>query len=208
MGASRLTSHRAVFVDRDGVLNRNVHNPATGALEAPLTPARFELIPGVPAALAKLQEAGFLLFMVSNQPNYAKGKSSLATLAAIHRRLEAMLAEAHVNFAEFNYCLHHPAGVVPGYSGPCRCRKPSPYFLLRARNRFALDMRESWMIGDRLTDVDCGLAAGVRTILIGSTNNEAVPGHPRSSAYNAVDLVEAVKIVTGEKKIIRLDQPR
>jgi len=199
MGASRLTPRRAVFLDRDGVLNRNVRNPLTGAFESPLTPAQFHLISGVTTALTELQAAGFLLFLVSNQPNYAKGKTSLATLEAIHRKLEQALTAARVSFAGFNYCFHHPAGVVPAYSGPCRCRKPSPYFLLQARDQFALEMRKSWMIGDRPTDVECGLAAGVRTILVGeNVSSTGVTGEP-SSDFIATDLAEAVKIVLREE---------
>ncbi len=199
MGAGRLTLRRAVFLDRDGVLNHNIRNPSTGAFEAPLTPAQFQLIPGVTTALAALQEAGFLLFLVSNQPDYAKGKNSLATLEAIHRRLEEALTDARVSFAGFNYCFHHPEGVVPAYSGPCRCRKPSPYFLLRARDRFMLDMRQSWMIGDRLTDVECGRAAGVKTILVGTMASQTGLSHTLTSDYVADDLVTATKIVLREE---------
>ncbi len=199
MGAGRLTLRRAVFLDRDGLLNHNIRNPSTGAFEAPLTPAQFQLIPGVTTALAALQEAGFLLFLVSNQPDYAKGKNSLATLEAIHRRLEEALTDARVSFAGFNYCFHHPEGVVPAYSGPCRCRKPSPYFLLRARDRFMLDMRQSWMIGDRLTDVECGRAAGVKTILVGTMASQTGLSHTLTSDYVADDLVTATKIVLREE---------
>ena len=85
---------RAVFLDRDGVLNRNVWNPATGKYESPLTPEDFELLPDVIPALQLLRDAGYLLFLVSNQPNHAKGKAGMDTLDAIHRRLETALAAA------------------------------------------------------------------------------------------------------------------
>jgi D-glycero-D-manno-heptose 1,7-bisphosphate phosphatase len=199
MGAGRLTPRRAVFLDRDGVLNHNIRNPLTGAFEAPRTPTQFQLIPGVTTALAALQEAGFLLFLVSNQPDYAKGKNSRATLAAIHRRLEEALTDARVSFAGFNYCFHHPEGVVPEYSGPCRCRKPSPYFLLRARDQFMLDMRQSWMIGDRLTDIECGRAAGVKTILVDTIDSQTELTPTPAADYVADDLVTAAKIVLAEK---------
>ena len=166
MGADERRGRRAVFLDRDGVINRNVLNPATGEYESPLTVAEFALIPGAREALLRLQEAGFLLFLVSNQPNYAKGKSSLAELDAIDAALRRELAAIGVEFAAFYYCLHHPEGVVAGYSGACICRKPSPYFLLKAIREFGLDAAESWMVGDRTTDVLCGRAAGVRTIYI------------------------------------------
>ena len=196
MGERRpLRSARAIFLDRDGVLSRNILNPHSGVLEAPLTPDGFQLMPGAIEALAKLADGGFQLILVSNQPNYAKGKASLATLAAIHRKFEAALADASIQFTEFNYCLHHPEGVVPGYSGVCSCRKPSPYFLLRAEERYRLDRRGCWMIGDRLTDVECGRAAGVTTILIAPPNEPERAYRGPAPHHTAADLAEAVGIV-------------
>lgn len=167
MGAARA----AVFLDRDGVINRNVFNPATGCHEAPLTAGDFVFVPGVAQALRQLQSAGYLLFVVSNQPNYAKGKSSFRRIFAIDQKMRRELASAGIAFSGVYYCLHHPQGIVPEYSGPCGCRKPSPYFLLRAIRKFHLDPERSWMIGDRETDVLCGRAAGVRTIFVGERSN-------------------------------------
>jgi len=154
-------TRRAVFLDRDGVLNRNVWNPATRAYESPLTPEQFELLPAVIPALQSLRDVGYFLFLVSNQPNYVKGKASMQTLDAIQGRLESALAEAKVSFAAYYYCFHHPA-----FTGQCVCRKPSPYFLFHARDAFGIDLRHSWMVGDRATDIECGRAAGVRTLEI------------------------------------------
>lgn len=126
-----------------------------------------------------MRDAGFLLFLVSNQPNYAKGKSTLAELEAIDAVFRREMSQINVEFAAVYYCLHHPKGRVPGYSGPCVCRKPSPYFLLNAIRKFNLDASQCWMIGDRATDILCGHSAGVRTILIGETvqNNTFLADH-------------------------------
>ncbi len=161
-------SRAAIFLDRDGVLNHLVHNPATGRMESPLTPADVRLIDGVVPALRRLQHAGYPLILVSNQPNYALGKSTLDALNAIHARLITELLHAGIRFRRFCYCLHHPKGVVPGYSGLCVCRKPSPWFLLRARDDFGFSLSHCWMIGDQPTDTQCGRAAGVRTIRLDS----------------------------------------
>jgi len=168
----------AVFVDRDGVINRNVWNAASGEYEAPLAAADFALAPGALEGLRRLRRAGFLLFVVSNQPNYAKGKATLEELAAIDARMRREISAAGIALAGVYHCLHHPEGIVAEYSGQCVCRKPSPYFLLRAMREFGLDAAQSWMIGDRETDVICGRAAGVRTIFIderceGSTGTDA-----------------------------------
>ena len=156
----------AVFLDRDGVLNRNVFNPATRAWEAPHHPDDFVLTPGALPALARLAAGGFRLFVVSNQPDYALGKASLEAIAAIHHRLAAQLTAAHVEVDAFYYCYHHPRGIVPGYSGDCACRKPSPYFLFQAHDSYGIELAASWMVGDRASDIACGRAAGVRTIRI------------------------------------------
>jgi len=173
MGADGRSGRRAVFLDRDGVINRNVLNPATGELEAPLTAAEFEVLPGVPEALRRLQAAGYLLFVVSNQPNYAKGKSTLRELRAVDRAMRDALDAMRVRTAAVYYCLHHPEGVVPGYAAPCACRKPAPYFLLKAAREFGIDLSQSWMVGDRATDVECGRRAGARAILVGASADDS-----------------------------------
>lgn len=161
----------AIFLDRDGVLNPLVLNPATGRMESPLTPEDFTLGDGVIEALKGLKSGGYRLILVSNQPNYALGKCSLSRLGEIHGKMLAELAAAGVTFARFCYCLHHPKGVVPGYGGTCACRKPSPWFLEQARADFGLRMEDSWMVGDQPSDMACGRAAGVRTVRIGSAGD-------------------------------------
>ena len=193
MGAIGNRRQRAVFLDRDGVINRNVYNPATGEFESPLTVADFALIPGALNAMRALRSAGFCLFLVSNQPNLAKGKSTLEQLSAIHQKFLSGLAEAAVGFAEFYYCFHHPNGVVSGYSRHCECRKPSPHFLLTASSQFDVDLRRSWMVGDRQTDIECGGAAGTRTILIQSARPHAGEG-TRPDAV-APDLRTAAQLI-------------
>jgi D-glycero-D-manno-heptose 1,7-bisphosphate phosphatase len=166
MGKSKPGRKRAIFLDRDGVINRNIWNPATSQYESPLSADAFELLPGVLHALVELQSAGFLLFVVSNQPNYAKGKSAIDVPAAIHRKLLSLTAAAGIIFAACYYCFHHPQGSQSSYSGACICRKPSPYFLYQAEEHFGIDLANSWMIGDRESDMQCGRAAGARTIFI------------------------------------------
>lgn len=157
---------RAVFLDRDGVLNRNVFYSDTGAYESPRTAAEFELFPHVIGALKLLIQAEYRLFLVSNQPNVAKGKSTLEDLQRTHEALKASLESNAILFEDFYYCYHHPESRVPELKGPCVCRKPAPYFLLKAEREHGIDLAQSWMIGDRATDIECGEAAGVRTIRV------------------------------------------
>jgi D-glycero-D-manno-heptose 1,7-bisphosphate phosphatase len=178
---------RAVFLDRDGVLNRNVWNPATNQYESPLRPEQFALLPDVIPALQLLSHAGYLLFLVSNQPNFAKGKTSLHALDVIHRKLETTLTDAQIILAASYYCYHHP-----DVTGKCICRKPSPYFLWKARDEFGIHLAESWMIGDRVTDIQCGRAAAARTIRITNT-----PSAEKEADHAAPDLWSAAQIIAG-----------
>jgi len=203
MGIGKVTP-AAVFLDRDGVLNPTVLNPVTGRMESPLTPDDFHLVEGVIPALLRLLSNGYLLVLVSNQPNFALGKCSLEILAAIHRKLLAELDRAGITFTRFSYCLHHPRGVTPGYAGFCVCRKPSPWFLLRARDDFQLSLAHSWMIGDQPTDIRCGRAAGVRTIRVVSNPLPAPSSNPGPKLllhadpapdYTVPNLLEAAEII-------------
>ncbi len=182
---------RAVFLDRDGTLNRNIWNPDTNAFESPLTPEHMELLPGAGAALKLLRQAGFLLVLVSNQPNAAKGKATMQMLDAIHERFEGLLREEGIALDAVYYCFHHP-----DFSGPCECRKPSPYFLLKARNRFGMDLVASWMIGDRISDVQCGRAAGTRCIFLTQEKGTDIPAD-----YLAPDVWSGAQIILEDQAV-------
>lgn len=193
-----MNKKRAVFLDRDGVLNRNVFNPRTGEYESPNRPEEFKLSPNIMPALCALQQAGFLLFLVSNQPNYAKGKSTMEELRAVHTCLVVALQTAGVSFADYYYCFHHPHGKVAGYSGPCECRKPSPYFLLKARDQFGISLSDSWMVGDRLTDIECGIAAGLKTIRVEEDHPVTRGAGEAKSDYEVRDFVRAAEIIIND----------
>jgi D-glycero-D-manno-heptose 1,7-bisphosphate phosphatase len=198
MGIGRLAPaapNRAVFVDRDGVINRNVFNAETGAYESPHRPEDFHLADGAIPALARLETAGFRLFLVSNQPSYAKGKTTLAMLEAVHGRLMDALKAARITFSAFYYCYHHPESKVPGYGGPCSCRKPSPFFLFKARDEFGIDLAQSWMIGDRVTDIECGRAAGVHTIRVAEDHPATRRADEMPAEFEVRDLAQAVDII-------------
>jgi D-glycero-D-manno-heptose 1,7-bisphosphate phosphatase len=184
VGIDALMGAKAVFLDRDGVINANVFYADTGEVEAPRIAADFQFLPGVLEAMQRLQAAGYLLFVVSNQPNRAKRKATKADHDAIQAKLAAALDAGGIAVIDYFYCFHHPQGVEPSLSGPCDCRKPSPFFLNQARDAHGLDMAASWMVGDRDSDIACGRAAGVRTIRIGQDTD-------RAAAYTAPDLMAA-----------------
>jgi len=185
---------KAVFLDRDGVINRLVFNPASGRYESPHTAAELEVHPFAAESLRKLRDAGYLLFLVSNQPSYAKGKTSLENIMAVHHKLDRQLKTNGVRFAAYYYCFHHPDGVLPRYARLCRCRKPSPFFLRTAERKHRLNMAVSWMVGDQDSDILCGQEAGVRTILIAEELSAGKRGGS-SPDHIALNLQEAARII-------------
>lgn len=184
-------SARGVFLDRDGVLNELVYNPLTMAYESPHHPEDLKLSPDIINPLRKLRERGFMLFIVSNQPSYAKSKTTLSSIKQIAQDFQSELEDKGITFDGAFYCYHHPDGDVPGYSLRCECRKPNPFFLIKAQNEFDLDLTESWMIGDRDSDIECGRLAGCKTILIKNPHSTVHQGKV-SPDYVADNLQEAV----------------
>lgn len=189
---------KAVFLDRDGVLNELVPNPATGEYEPPHSPDDLIIFPDVIESLRILQGAQFELFLISNQPDYAKGKTTLENLQAVHAKLDRIVRSEGIRFREYYYCYHHPQGKVPEYSIECECRKPKPFFILMAAKRYSLDLSRSWMIGDRDSDIECGKAAGTKTIMI--ENPQSLKYCTSSQPdFTVVNLIDALHIILHKK---------
>jgi D-glycero-D-manno-heptose 1,7-bisphosphate phosphatase len=197
-------SRRAVFIDRDGVINALVPDPNSGRLESPLTPRDVVLIEGAAAALRRLVSSGRLLVGVSNQPAAAKGAVSTAQLYAIQARVLELLSAEGVRFDDFRLCLHHPDGIVAELRGVCGCRKPAPGMLLEAASALDIELEDSWMIGDTDADVLAGRAAGCRTVLVRNPGSAHKRGGGVSADAVAGDLGGAVaEILRDEAEILR-----
>jgi D-glycero-D-manno-heptose 1,7-bisphosphate phosphatase len=142
---------RAVFLDRDGTINVDRHYLSK--------PEQFELIPGVGPALRKLQDAGFLLIVVTNQSGIGRGYYTEADLHAVNARMNELLTPLGVRFEKIYFAPESP-------EHPSRGRKPSPAFLLDAQTEFGVDLDHSFMVGDKLIDLECGWNAGVQQSLL------------------------------------------
>jgi len=154
---------RAVFLDRDGVLNRAVVRE--GKPYPPPSAAALEILPDVVEALADLKAAGYLLLVVTNQPDVAKGIQSRAEVEAMHQRLRAELP-----LDDIFVCYHQDAD-------GCPCRKPAPGLLEEAAARYELYLPYCFMVGDRWRDVDAGYRAGCQSVFLDYGYRERTPDH-------------------------------
>jgi D-sedoheptulose 7-phosphate isomerase len=155
---------RAVFLDRDGVINRAFVRD--GKPFPPPTPQELEVLPGVPEALRELKGHGYELLVVTNQPDVGRGKQSREALDAMHRDLSA-----HLPLDDIFVCCHTD-------KDKCECRKPLPGMLLEAARKHDIDLKASFMVGDRWRDIEAGYNAGCRTILIDYGYSEKAPDRP------------------------------
>lgn len=154
---------RAVFLDRDGTINKYV-----GFLRRA---DEFELIEGAADAIKEINASGYLAIVVTNQPVIARGEVSFEELEVIHNKMETLLGQEGAYLDAIYFCPHHPdkgyEGERPEFKIECQCRKPKPGMLLKAAEDFNIDLSESWMIGDSENDIMAGKNAGCRTALIG-----------------------------------------
>lgn len=171
---------RAVFLDRDGVINRPIVRDALPFAASDVK--GFEIFPEVPEACRQLKKAGFLLIVATNQPDVGRGTMKKETVEAIHAEMCRQLPIDRVEV-----CYH------PGHGASnCDCRKPKPGLLLNAARQLGIDLAQSWMVGDRWRDIDCGRAAGCRTVFVDRGYAEALKQTPD---FRAKDLGEAAKII-------------
>lgn len=174
---------QAVFLDRDGVINRSVVR--NGKPFPPENLAAMELIPGVPEAMQLLTNQGFLLIVVTNQPDVAKGITARDTVEEINGYLKNCLP-----IDEIFTCYHDD-------QANCDCRKPAPGSLLSAAQKHHIDLEKSYMIGDRWRDIEAGERAGCRTIFIDYGYDEK---QPITMNYKVETLLEAAYVILEENK--------
>lgn len=165
---SNTPSNRAVFLDRDGVLIRDV--------DLLTAPSDVHTLPGVANALKRLAAAGFRLIVVTNQTVVARGLATEAQVDQINAIISQRLAsEGAPPLDRFYVCPHHPGATLAAYKIDCQCRKPRPGMLLRGAQDFNVNLSASFLVGDRITDIIAGAKAGCRTVLVRSGRHQAAP---------------------------------
>ena len=158
--------NRAVFLDRDGVIVKNIDG------EAPTRVSDLELIPQIIPIIFRLQKRGYKIIIVSNQPNVAEGIITEETKNGLIKKFKKLLKESKISVDSIYYCFHHPRGVIRKYAKDCDCKKPKPGMLLKAIHDHKIDPAESFFIGDRASDIKAGSLVGVRTILFSQEGSE------------------------------------
>ncbi len=178
---------KAVFLDRDGTINIE--------LEFLHRPEDFVFIPGAPQAIRLFNDAGFVVIVVTNQSGIARGYYDEAAVHRLHNHVDAELARFGARVDAYYFCPHHPEYGIGDYGKECECRKPKPGMLFRAAADFSLNLAESYMIGDKLLDVQAGLNAGCRSLLVSTGYGaEAAAGLPEGiPVYD--DLLAAARAI-------------
>jgi D-glycero-D-manno-heptose 1,7-bisphosphate phosphatase len=185
-------SDKAIFLDRDDTLIEDkgfINNPE-----------QVRLLDGVPEALIQLKALGYKLIVVTNQSGVAHGIVTEKALGEVHDRLKQLLADKNAYLDRIYYCPYHPEGIVPKYRKESDLRKPSPGMLLKAADEIDIDLSQSWCIGSSSRDIEAGIRAGCKTILI-----DLPPSHQKTRPtvlltrvnpdYKAVNIKEAVNII-------------
>jgi D-glycero-D-manno-heptose 1,7-bisphosphate phosphatase len=167
-----MVKRRAVFLDRDGTINVE--------LEYLHRIEDFEFIHGAPQAIRLLKDAGFMVIVVTNQSGVARGHYDEAAIDRLHRHMDAELAGFGAVIDAYYFCPHHPGHGIGEYKKQCGCRKPLAGMLFQAAEDFSLDLTSSYIIGDKVADVEAGLNAGCIPLLVrtgyGAVESIKLPG--------------------------------
>lgn len=188
---------RVIILDRDGVLNKMVIDPEHGTIDSPLHPSQVTIFPWVSESLYKIKELGYKIFIATNQPAAAKNKTSKQNLIDVHKTIMDQVQKRGVVIDDYFICW---AKQEDNHAW----RKPKPGMLLEALNRVKKpDIKQSWMVGDGVTDVQAGLAAGLQTAFLGPEKCDICSIFDKleiKPSYRGKNLLEFVQYLTFEKK--------
>lgn len=189
---------KAIFLDRDGTMNEYV-----GFLR---NIDEFELIGGVTEAIKEINSSEYLAIVITNQPVIARGEVSIAQLDDIHRKMETKLGNAGAYVNDIYYCPHHPhkgyEGEIPKLKIDCDCRKPRIGMLIVAAEKYNIDLSQSWFVGDTTMDIQTGINAGMKTVLVQTGEARKDGKYQVSADYIVNDLKEAVEMIVSHEKCI------
>lgn len=186
---------KAVFLDRDGTLNKNTHFL--------IDFGDFELMPGALEGLQLLRKMGYRLFVVSNQSGVARGYFTYQAVEDLHVKIREHMTALGIHFEEFAFCPHHPDGKIEAYAGDCECRKPKPGMIRMLAEKYDIDMAESIMVGDNLSDAMAGINAGLRAVLLKPQPDAGEAGNRVDNPPNIKEFVSLLDFAESLRDIDR-----
>jgi D-glycero-D-manno-heptose 1,7-bisphosphate phosphatase len=183
-----MTVNKAIFIDKDGTLVKDIpYN---------VDPALVILNDNAVQGLQDLKRAGYCFFLISNQSGVALDLFKIRALNAVEEKIAELLRPYDICITAFYFCPHHPEGIVTAYRKKCNCRKPQPGLIMRAAREYHIDLSKSWMIGDILDDVEAGNLAGCKTVLLNNGNETEWMMHKaRTPDYIVADINEAAACI-------------
>lgn len=181
--------NRAIFIDKDGTLIPDIPYNVNADL--------ITLNEGVIDGLKMLKAQGFQFIMISNQSGVARGYFEEEALIEVKNKIQELLQPEAIQFDDFYWSFNHPQGIIEKYAISCNFRKPKPGMILQAAEEHQIDLKQSWMIGDILNDVEAGKRAGCQTVLIDNGNEtEWVAGEYRTPDHKAKNFFQAAAYIT------------
>jgi D-glycero-D-manno-heptose 1,7-bisphosphate phosphatase len=193
--------NRAVFIDRDSTINEPVYVPETNIIDSPLKPEQFKLLPQVAEGIQILNELGFLIIVVTNQPAIAKAKTTVELVEQIHEKMKKDLEVLGAQVDDVYYCPHSEPGKgkVPEFTRICDCRKPAQRMFLKAKEKFGIEMENSYMIGDSWRDIKVGNSLGCTTIKVEhpmiKSHYDLVAEQPNTPNHKVKTLYDAALLI-------------
>lgn len=167
---------KAIFLDRDGVINKDYGY--VGRI------SDFEFLPRTIEALAKLKAQGWMLVLVTNQSGIARGMYTEQDFHELTAYMQQILQTHHAEFDRVYFCPHHPEASIEAYRQDCSCRKPKPGMLFQAAEELHIDLESSWMVGDHASDLKAAAAAGVgHLVLVGEHISSELPKYPQATSF-------------------------
>jgi histidinol-phosphate phosphatase family protein len=194
----------AFFIDRDGVINEMVRQP-DGNFDSPQGPEQVTLVPGIIELINLFNSKNIPVVIITNQPAVAKGKFDIETQEMVEGRIESLLKEGSAHIDAVYQCPHHPKGVIPHLKQDCDCRKPKPGLFLRASEELGIDLAKSIFLGDNVSDMEAGAAAGCTTIFFFHENDipeKVALKDSYQAQYRVESLREVVQLVKNILQII------
>lgn len=193
--------NKAVFIDRDGVINEMIYSQEHGFVDSPFKASQLELLKGVPKATSILNSLGFKVIIISNQPGIAKGKFSKKEFELIRKKMHRELQKHDAFVDDEFYCFHHPDSKIKKLKMICSCRKPKTGLMKDAVAKHNIDIKKSYFVGDGIVDMLAAKKMRCKSIFVGTLNSTILKQFKQNKVnpdYTVKDLLDAVSIIKKE----------